>query len=184
MRLRDAARTRGRILAAAQQVFSTKGYAQAGIRDIAAIAGVNVALVVKYFGPKDRLFDAALEAMATDTLWTAPREEFGRAVVGIFVDGEPGPNPLPMLMNAASDPAAQAIALDHVRRYILRPLARWLGEPEGTARAAEILALTAGFFMYRILLPLEPFEGTLDPAARRWLEESLQRIVDQAPAGA
>ena len=40
-RTRDADRTRQAILHAAQQIFAEKGFAEAGIRDITARAGVN-----------------------------------------------------------------------------------------------------------------------------------------------
>jgi AcrR family transcriptional regulator len=177
---RDAARTRARILAAAQQVFSTRGYAQAGMRDIAAAAGINVALVARYFGPKEKLFEAALDAtLAEGALLASPRETFGESIVHMLFDEQSGrPNPLPMLMQASSDPVAQGVATTLLRARIAEPLAVWLGEPDGEVRAAEILALTAGVFIYRIMLPMEPFSGSLDPAARRWLEGALQDIVD------
>ena len=47
---RDATRTRAAILHAAQQAFSTKGYLDTGVREITAAAGVNPALVSRYFG--------------------------------------------------------------------------------------------------------------------------------------
>src|SRR3546814_3115503 len=51
---RDADRTRQAILDAAQQVFAEKGFAEAGVRDITARAGVNPSLVSRYFGGKLR----------------------------------------------------------------------------------------------------------------------------------
>src|SRR3546814_5818792 len=59
---RDADRTRQAILDAAQQVFAEKGFAEAGVRDITARAGVNPSLVSRYFGGKLKLFEAALDA--------------------------------------------------------------------------------------------------------------------------
>ncbi len=178
---RNAARTRERILAAAQAVFASRGYAHAGIRDIALAAGVNIALVARYFGPKEKLFEAALDnaLTRTDQLWTQPRSRFGDGLVSALFDGEaPAINPLPILMQASSDPGAQAVALDLLRKRVAEPLAVWLGDPNGDVRAAEILALTAGVFLYRIMLPLAPFEGRLHPSARAWLADALQRIVD------
>lgn len=177
---RDSVRTRARILAAAQRIFSVNGYAQAGVREIAAEAGINVALVARYFGPKEKLFEAALDAtLKGGTFWDRPREEFGRSLVATFFDEESEtPNPLPMLMQASTDPTAQAVALSLLQTRIAAPLAEWLGEPDGEARAAEALALTAGVFFYRIMLPLKYFSGSLDPATRQWLEEALQAIAD------
>jgi pSer/pThr/pTyr-binding forkhead associated (FHA) protein len=53
---------------------------------------------------------------------------------------------------------------------IAAPLAEWLGAPDGEARAAEILALTAGVVIYRIMLPLQPFAGRLEVALAMVLE--------------
>ena len=55
-RRRDAAATREAILAAATRRFATQGYERAGVREIAADAGVTAALVNRYFGSKEGLF--------------------------------------------------------------------------------------------------------------------------------
>jgi AcrR family transcriptional regulator len=184
-RAKDSALTRARILAAAQSVFATHGYTHGGMRQIAAAAEVNVALVARYFGSKESLFEAALDGLLnTNHLWAHPRESFGRSVVSAFVD-QPStkPHPLPVLMHAAADPVSQAMALHLIRTRVLLPLADWLGPPRAVERAAEILALTAGFFAYRIMIPLEHFTN-LDEHTRAWLETSLQAIVDGDPRGA
>ncbi|MET0360988.1 MAG: TetR family transcriptional regulator [Sphingobium sp.] len=179
-RVRNAAQTQARILLAAQRMFSVHGYIHAGMRDIAGEAGINVALVARYFGSKEKLFEAALTASLTSqSLHDHPKEEFGCRVVSMFVDNKPeATNPLMMLVQAAADPCAQAVALEVIRSHVLAPMAGWLGEPDGRTRAAEILAVCAGFFTYRNLLPLETFSGTHHPAARRWFERTLQDIVD------
>jgi len=179
-RRRDPARTRARILAAAQEQFSSRGYALVGLRDIAAQAGIDVAMVSRYFGSKERLFEAALtEAIGTTDLWARPKADFGHAVVAMFVEEKDAAlNPLRMFMQAATDPAAKAVALGLIRTRIVAPLSEWLGDPDGQARAGHILALCAGFFTYRVMLPLDQFSGALDPASRAWLEGALQDVVD------
>jgi AcrR family transcriptional regulator len=52
--------TREAILTAARDRFGEVGYDRATIRSIAAAAGVDPALVHHFFGPKDRLFAAAM----------------------------------------------------------------------------------------------------------------------------
>jgi AcrR family transcriptional regulator len=160
-------------------VFSTHGYADAKVRDITAIAEVNPSLVSRYFGSKLKLYEAALEAALDIRLLTdIPKANFGRDVVERFTAEDPGgTNPLPMLMFGASDSEAREVALRLLKDRTVKPLARWFGK-EGEARAAQVMALTSGFFTYRLMLPLPAFQDGVDPAARRWLEESLQAIVD------
>lgn len=52
--------TRDAVLSAARQSFARQGYAGTTIRAIAAIAGVDPALVLHFFGSKDALFAACL----------------------------------------------------------------------------------------------------------------------------
>ena len=48
---------------AAAELFSARGYDGASTRDIAEKAGVNVALINRYFGSKAKLFNAAIVPM-------------------------------------------------------------------------------------------------------------------------
>jgi AcrR family transcriptional regulator len=57
-RQRDAERSRQRLLAAALNEFSERGYAGARVTSIAARAGVNAQLISYYFGGKPGLYDA------------------------------------------------------------------------------------------------------------------------------
>src|SRR5262249_57954896 len=61
---RDAEATRARILDAAEAEFATYGIAGARVDRIAETAPANKALIYKYFGTKDELFDAVFAARA------------------------------------------------------------------------------------------------------------------------
>src|ERR1700754_4940088 len=70
-RRRDATATRKAILASAREAFARLGYDGAGVREIAAGAGVTAMLVNRYFGSKERLFAEAIAAtMAKPTILT------------------------------------------------------------------------------------------------------------------
>jgi AcrR family transcriptional regulator len=62
-RPRDAERSRSAILAAATAEFADKGLGGARVDEIARRAGVNKALLYHYFGSKQALFLAVLEAV-------------------------------------------------------------------------------------------------------------------------
>lgn len=62
----DPGSAKNAILAAARQEFSAKGAAGARVNEIAALSGVNKQLIYYYFGNKEGLYAAALEAVYTD----------------------------------------------------------------------------------------------------------------------
>jgi AcrR family transcriptional regulator len=61
-RRRDAAATRQALLDAAIELFAERGYDRTTVRDIATRAGVNQALLFRYFGSKEALFATATAA--------------------------------------------------------------------------------------------------------------------------
>jgi AcrR family transcriptional regulator len=69
-RVRDAAASRRALLAAAGALFHERGYEGATVREIGERAGVDPALIARYFGGKERLYLAALaeEDVHDDTL--------------------------------------------------------------------------------------------------------------------
>jgi AcrR family transcriptional regulator len=177
---RDAERTKAAILHAAQQIFAEQGFAEAGIRDITARAGVNQSLVSRYFGGKLKLFEAALEAALDARLMTdLPKQHFGKQIVARFTDDRGGRvSPLPMMAAAASDSEARAIAERLLRVRVFEPLKDWLGGKASAVKAARFMIVSVGFFTYRDQLPLAEFAGAVDPGLRQWLEREFQAIVD------
>jgi AcrR family transcriptional regulator len=61
-----ADRARARLLAAAIEVFGEKGPKGATVREIARVAGQNVAAIAYYFGSKDRLYSVVLEGIVRE----------------------------------------------------------------------------------------------------------------------
>ena len=86
---RNAGDTRARILAAARVRFSRDAYENVGTRDIAADAGVDAALVNRYFGSKEKLFDEAIQdAFAIKDHFDAiDMSAFGELITTMVLDG-------------------------------------------------------------------------------------------------
>jgi AcrR family transcriptional regulator len=92
----DADATRRRMLDSAVQLFAERGLGGTSVRDVAGAAGVSLAMVHHYFGSKDDLYDACIDAtyaelaamkgeLARALAAEAPLEElFARAVVTSF----------------------------------------------------------------------------------------------------
>jgi AcrR family transcriptional regulator len=123
--------TRKRILAAARDLFARRGVDSVSVREIAAAAGVNHALVHRYFGAKKDIVAeilkgeaAAMGAMAgpeadTATPRAALQEVFSYAVTG-------GRTSLLLLLRAEIDGLAPARLLEGAPLRPLGILARWL----------------------------------------------------------
>src|SRR3989475_12594940 len=85
--VRRSERTKAAILAAAREHFAAYGYERATIRAIAAAAGIDPAMVMRYFGNKERLFAAAAEFdLRLPDLTAGPRGTVGSVVVGHLLD--------------------------------------------------------------------------------------------------
>jgi AcrR family transcriptional regulator len=69
----DAAATRRRILDHALAQFAERGADGVSIRAIAAAAGVSLAMVHHYFGSKDELYAACIDAMYEQLIAMRPR---------------------------------------------------------------------------------------------------------------
>lgn len=179
-RKRDAQATRARILDAAQRAFSETGYSHTGIREIAALAGTSSTLLLRYFGSKAGLFEAALiAAVPVDSVLAHPRERFGEGLAASLLDPANEIRPPLMIALAAGDPEAAGIAARVMEERSIAPLAAWLGGADGRARALEIAMLATGLVTYARQLPLP--EG---PPAERdhiasWFVAAVQAIVDR-----
>lgn len=173
---RNAALTRSKILAAAQEVFARQGYAQAGIREIAGQAGVATSLLLRYFGTKANLFEEALlSAMIGQAVFERDKTKFGERMANLLVtDGDT--NLTAMIVRSSGDVDAKEITARITRTHAVEGLARWLGPPDAKARAVNILILCTGFVVHCHQIPAGPVQkGTV-----KWLARALQSIVDNA----
>jgi len=87
--VRNAERTRARILEAATAEFSARGIAGARVDRIADAAGCNKALLYSYFGNKEQLFDAVFAALVERIVSEHPLharhlEEYAGALVDSY----------------------------------------------------------------------------------------------------
>jgi AcrR family transcriptional regulator len=194
-RRRDAARTRQSLLDAARHRFAHDGYTATTVRDIADDAGVNVALINRYFESKEGLFSACLTAAVDELRRTSDDVPFARIpevvasqVAGLSGDGQPS-QVLLLLLRSSGDAAADQIRLGVLRGYgeRLAAAAGWRPEDPGGARmilrAQLVLAATTGIALLRSsgLQPLASAgeEDLVDP-----LRELIGALLDQGSEAA
>ena len=177
---RNAAKTKAAILTAAQQAFSDPGYSASGIRDIAAIADISSPLLLRYFGSKAGLLEAALiDAAPMDDVLAGDREAFGERLAAMFANPDLDTRPPAMIALSIGDAEARDITARVTAQHLIEPLAKWLGPPDGRARAIEIMMLSIGYVLCTRLLPLAATSKNAEKHMTKWLAQSLQDIVDK-----
>lgn len=172
-RARNAAATREAMLASARRRFASESYERVGVREIAGDAGVDPALVSRYFGSKEALFKEVLRGadrhmMAGVTRAGLPEhladlltaEQVSCEVTSAKIDR------LLILLRSASSPMAAAIVREAIREDILDPIARIVGGPEAEMRASLCMAVVMGSGILRSAMALDPLCGG-DPAPLR-----------------
>jgi AcrR family transcriptional regulator len=177
---RNAEDTRQRILKAAEVAFADKGYDQAGVREIAAAAGVNAALVNRYFGSKEALFETVItEGFSIRPLLSGDRKRFA-VLLAEYVLSKSTEDSFDathaLVRSAGSQPAAELMgrAMEH---QFVAPLAQWLGGPDAKLRAAMIAALLAGTAVMRDVLEVRPLR-TRHQAVAETLADLLVVLIE------
>src|SRR6201999_2410352 len=107
--------TKAAILAAARERFGAAGFQAATIRAIAADAGIDPSMVMRYFGNKDKLFAAAAEFdLRFPDLAEVDPVQVGRALVGHFLDRWEGDEALVILLRSSATNAEAAQRMQEI----------------------------------------------------------------------
>ncbi|MFR9789884.1 TetR family transcriptional regulator [Streptomyces sp. MB22_4] len=162
----ESAGTRDRILTAAREEFSARGYDKTSVRQIAKAAGVDPALVHHYFGTKEQVFAAAVEVAfapalaAPDTLAEGAPDGVGerltRFVFGVWENPTTRAPLLAILRSAVTNDTAAAVFRRLVAAQLMRRVAAQLDLPDAELRAELAAAQLVGTAMLRYVLRLEP----------------------------
>jgi|CXWL01.1.fsa_nt_gi AcrR family transcriptional regulator len=179
-RRRDATATRESILAAGKRLFSSRGYGQVGIRDLAAAAGVDAALVMRYFGSKEGLFDAVVdELIGSEGMFDGDPAQLPQRLAAYMADCVPGEcddhgDPLQLIVRSLGDPVAAARLARAIAEHWLQPMCTQLEGSEVALRARLILAQLLGLGLFRHLLEA-PEAESIGP---QQLEKRLTRMLE------
>ncbi|MFI9503518.1 TetR family transcriptional regulator [Nocardia sp. NPDC052566] len=165
-RRRDSAATTAAILAAARELFAERGYERATVRDIAARAGVNQALLFRYFGTKDELFRAAIADRGRQVLTEGPTAGLlARLLVRALAptDSATREQWLQAALRSGGDEGAAAIRRELGDEYV-RALSSLTDDADGELRADLLLAWLLGIGLLRSVHQREPL-ASADTAA-------------------
>lgn len=158
--------TRDRILEAAREEFSERGYEKTSVRAIAKAAGVDSALVHHYFGTKEQVFEAAIEvafapALAASTAvedgpLDAVGERLTRFLFGIWENPATRTPLLAIVRSAVNNETAAAVFRRLVAAQLLRRVAGRVDLPDAELRAELAAAQLVGVAILRYVIKIEP----------------------------
>ena len=154
--------TKQAILAAARERFLEESYENVGLRDIARDAGVDVALVSRYFGSKEGLFRDVVRGTRKKDILPAdlPAEEIAGYLAKLFLsegdDANENVERLLIILRSASSPAASQVVSEALRKDVLRPFAEGIGGKSPEVRASTAMAVWMGMTIMRTVMAVEP----------------------------
>jgi AcrR family transcriptional regulator len=186
--------TREVILSAAREAFAARGYDAASVRQIAAAAGVDPALVHHYFGTKEELFTATVNFPMNPAEFV-PRalaggvDGAGERLVRTFVtvwDSPAGAAGVALLRSAVTSELAARLIREFLLTQILRRAMTLLDiDPtEAPLRAALVASQMSGLGLVRYILKVEPLASAptetvvaaVAPNVQRYLSGDLPRL--------
>ena len=169
---KDAAATQRALVRAARRRFATDGYRATTVRQIAADAGVNVALINRYFVSKEGLFEACMSRTSDELDTQTPARASGvddverviEQLIAHVVNSPNGDDPLQLLLllRSSGDESADGIrrrTMEHFTKR-LAAAAGWKADDPATApvllRAQLAIATMLGVVMLRTSAAVEP----------------------------
>jgi len=175
---RSSDETKAVILAAARERFGASGFQAATIRAIAADAGVDPAMVMRYYGNKDKLFAAAAEFdLKFPDLAATERTQVGRSLVRHFLERWEDEALVILLRSSATNTEA-AQRMQEIFGTQLQPLVTsFVPASEAGVRAGLVATQILGMALCRFVLRLPPVVGMSRDEVVEWLGPTIQRYL-------
>lgn len=140
-----SAAVKEKIRGVSQHLFARDGFDATGIRDIAAEAGVNPAIIIRHFGSKERLFVETLDAK---TSWAhaleGPLDDLGKRLVRALMSGQGALHVFGATVRASGRSDVRAYLQASFAEKLVAPLAEMLDAPDAELRAHLFAAQVAG----------------------------------------
>ncbi len=178
--------TRQEILAAARESFAKRGYDGTSLRAVAAKAGVDPALVRRFYGSKEGLLVAAL------TVTFRPDEDVAEVLSGdldtlgdqiisytlsVWEQAPSREMLVGMIRSACTNERAAKLLRDFFAGQILARTAGVVRGKEAELRASAIGSQIVGLAFYRYVLKVEPIASASPETLRATFGPTLQRYL-------
>ncbi|MEV4113825.1 TetR family transcriptional regulator [Nonomuraea sp. NPDC049695] len=177
---RSSAASKSLILAAARERFAAEGYERATIRSIAADAGIDPSMVMRYFGNKERLFAAACEVdLALPEMRAIPRDSVGATLVEAFLSRWEGNETLQILLRTGSTHPSVAERMRSIFAMQLVPIAAaFSGDPAAAEKRAGLASSQIlGVALCRFVLEFQPMMEMSRQELVDWVGPTIQRYL-------
>ncbi len=163
-RRRDAGVTRNRLLEAARELFLGQGYSAVGLREVAARAGVDVTLIRRYFGSKQRLFGEATDVSAgVEEVRHASDDALAKQLIDRVLSARRDVDaPMFALLRSSGDPSVVTRLNAQLDEGLTRNLAKRINADRRRIRADMVTALLLGIGVQRVLLHKKPMASARD----------------------
>ncbi|MEU3503045.1 TetR family transcriptional regulator [Streptomyces hundungensis] len=163
-RRRDAGATRRRLLNAARDLFAERGYEGATVREIAERAGVNQALLFRYFGSKQGLLTEVVAEGGLERFRATPPEDlFETALRSMLTSSAEGADrTLEVYLRSIGRGDEATGTLRELGERYQRALAELSGAKDGALRADLAMAWLLGIGLMRTVVAREPL-ASADP---------------------
>ena len=185
--------TKQSILDAARSVFAERGFDKASIRAIATEAKVDPALVHHYFGTKEKLFLASMNAPINPAelipgALEGPRDQAGERLIRLVLnvwDSPAGAAALGMFRSALSNEWTARLLREFVVTQVLRRAVAELGMKgeEASTRAALVATQMAGLMTTRYVLKIEPVASAPSETLVKAIGPNVQRFLTEPLPG-
>jgi AcrR family transcriptional regulator len=182
IRTKNAAATRDAILAAARQRFLSESYENVGLRDIAGDVGVDVALVSRYFGGKEKLFAEVLGTCDSDLLPAElPASELPAFLTRMFMEEDQCERrqhveQLLIILHSAGSPAAREIVREALGADLLDPLTDKLSGVGASTSANLAIGILLGATIIRTIMS----EGPMCDGKCAMIEQRMTKMFEAA----
>lgn len=177
--IRNSDTTKEAIKHAARRRFAELGFQQATIRTIASDAGIDPAMVIRYFGTKEGLFAAAADFdLRIPDLSDVPRRSQGRRLVEHFLDRwEADSTFIALLRSAVTHQVARDRLFDVFENQVVGFIGQFTDDDSATVRAGLIASQLFGTALCRYVLELPPVVDMPREELVGWLGGTLQRYL-------
>jgi AcrR family transcriptional regulator len=171
--------TRNVILGAARRLFADTGYDKTSVRDVAAAAGVDPAMIRHYFGSKVELFRATMgwpfePADIAARITAGDRGDIGERLTRVFFEAWEQPESraplLAILRGAATHEESANLVRQFIQGQVYAHIAAALKAPDAELRIDLAMSQLLGIAYLRHILRVEPVASTP-------VEELIERIA-------